>query len=291
MHRSRKRLVQRNLREGPRDRKAARGGSPRPHAAADCATRRSRRGYSANAPIGPVVGYLATQSGTGTKTDTPILTTPQSISVVTKDQIADQGAQNLIEALRYTPGVTLDTLRRHHAFFDAFKLRGFDAPRYLDGLRLPADPGTIRRSADRDLWSGTIEVLKGPSASLYGQSDPGGLINMVSKRPTLTPQYEIDRHFWFFRALSGRIRYRRARSTRTASFSIASSALADSTDGQTDFVQDNKLFIAPSFTWRPTKDTTFTILSQYQNSKTRDVSNMFRDAAGLAAQSLRTYSL
>ena len=61
------------------------------------------RGAVGERANGPVVGYLASQSGTGTKTDTPILTTPQSISVVTKDQIADQGAQNLVEALRYTP--------------------------------------------------------------------------------------------------------------------------------------------------------------------------------------------
>src|SRR5262249_30209415 len=73
---------------------------------------------------GPVTGYLAGQSATGTKTDTAILTTPQSISVVTKDQIADQGAQNLVEALRYTPSVTLD-LYGATTIFDAIKLRGF----------------------------------------------------------------------------------------------------------------------------------------------------------------------
>ena len=99
------------------------------------------RGVAGERANGPVVGYLASQSGTSTKTDTPILTTPQSISVVTKDQIADQGAQNLVEALRYTPGVTLD-LYGATTFFDAIKLRGFEAPRYLDGLRLPLDPGT-----------------------------------------------------------------------------------------------------------------------------------------------------
>ena len=94
-----------------------------------------------NGPMARLSAISPAQSVTGTKTDTPILTTPQSISVVTKDQIADQGAQNLVEALRYTPGVTLDTFGAT-TFFDAFKLRGFDAPRYLDGLRLPFDPGT-----------------------------------------------------------------------------------------------------------------------------------------------------
>lgn len=90
---------------------------------------------------GPVTGYLANQSATGTKTDTPLLETPQSISVVTKDQMQAQGAQNISEALRYTPGVSVDTYSAN-TFFDAIKIRGFDAPRYLDGLRLPLDPGT-----------------------------------------------------------------------------------------------------------------------------------------------------
>jgi iron complex outermembrane receptor protein len=100
-------------------------------------------------------GYLASQSASGTKTDTPLLETPQSISVVTKDQIAAQGAQTIVEALRYTPGVTLDTFGAT-TFFDSGKLRGFDAPRYLDGLRLPIDPGTQFpiRASSRTVWSG-----------------------------------------------------------------------------------------------------------------------------------------
>ena len=110
MHRSRKQLVQRNLREGPRDRKAARGGPPRLRSSSSNVQQVARRPRIGERANGPVVGYLASQSATGTKTDTPILTTPQSISVVTKDQIADQGAQNLTEALRYTPGVTLRAL-------------------------------------------------------------------------------------------------------------------------------------------------------------------------------------
>ena len=51
-----------------------------------------------------------------------------------------------------------------------------------------------------------LEVLSGPSSGLYGQTDPGGLINMVSKRPTATPQHEIDRHLRFVQPLSGRVR-------------------------------------------------------------------------------------
>jgi iron complex outermembrane receptor protein len=220
------------------------------------------RGVAGERANGPVVGYLAGQSGTGTKTDTPILTTPQSISVVTKDQIADQGAQNVTEALRYTPGVTIQSFGAN-AFFDSFKLRGFDAPRYLDGLRLPADATTFAIPRIETYGLERLEVLKGPSAAVYGQSEPGGLINMVSKRPTSTPQYEVVGTFGSFDRFQGAFDIG-GPIDKKGEFLYRIVGLARDSNSQTDFVQDNKLFIAPSLTWRPTTDTSFTILSQYQ---------------------------
>ena len=225
------------------------------------------RGIFGERGIGPVVGYLATQSVTATKTDTPLLTTPQSISVVTKDQIFDQGAQNITEALRYTPGVTIASFGAN-AFFDSFKLRGFDAPRYLDGLRLPADATTFAVPRIETYGLERIEVLKGPSAALYGQSLPGGLLNMVSKRPTLTPQYEIEGSFGSFERFQGAFDIG-GPIDKNGEFLYRIVGLGRDSNTQTDFVQDNKLFIAPSFTWRPTQDTTFTILSQYQKSQNK----------------------
>ncbi|MGQ0684689.1 TonB-dependent siderophore receptor [Bradyrhizobium sp.] len=211
---------------------------------------------------GPVVGYLANQSATATKTDTPVLTTPQSISIVPKDQIVDQGAQNITEALRYTPGVTIQSFGAN-AFFDAFKLRGFDAPRYLDGLRLPADNTTFAIPRIETYGLERIEVLKGPSSGLYGQSDPGGLLNLVSKRPTATPQYEFVGSFGSFERFQGAFDIGGPIDPR-GEFLYRIVGLGRDSNSQTDFVEDNKLFIAPSFTWRPTIDTTFTILSHYQ---------------------------
>jgi iron complex outermembrane recepter protein len=211
---------------------------------------------------GPVKGYLASQSATATKTDTPILQTPQSISVVTKDQVEAQGAQNIMEALRYTPGVTVESFGAN-AFFDAFKLRGFDAPRYLDGLRLPADNTTFAVPRVETYGLERIEVLKGPSSGLYGQSDPGGLLNMVSKRPTSTPQYEIQGSFGSFDRFQGAFDLG-GPIDKNGEFLYRVVGLGRDSNSQTDFVQDNKLFIAPSFTWRPDNDTSLTILSQYQ---------------------------
>jgi iron complex outermembrane recepter protein len=211
-----------------------------------------------------VTGYLANQSATGTKTDTPILTTPQSISVVTRDQIAAQGAQNLVEALRYTPGVTLD-IYGATTFFDAIKLRGFEAPRYLDGLRLPLDPGTQFAYPRIETYGlERIEVLRGPSSVLYGQTDPGGLINMVSKRPTATPQNEIVGTFGSFNRFQGAFDTS-GPLDKNGEFLYRLVGLSYSTDGQQDFVHQNKVFVAPSLTWRPTTDTSLTLLSHYSN--------------------------
>lgn len=216
---------------------------------------------------GPVRGYLAHQSATATKTDTPLLETPQSISVVTKDQFEAQGARTLSEALRYTPSLSLEAFNAN-AFFDSVKIRGFDAPRYLNGLRLPAD--TVLFAVPRIETYGLerIEVLKGPSSGLYGQSDPGGLLNMVSKRPTATPHYDVEGTFGSFERIQGAFDIG-GPADKNGEFLYRLVGLARKSDTQIDYVQDNKVFIAPSLTWRPSMDTSFTILSHYQKIDNR----------------------
>ena len=75
---------------------------------------------------GPVDGYVATQSTTGSKTDTPIIETPQSISVVTADQMDAQAAGSLGESFRYTPGITAEQWGTDMRGY-GIKIRGFDA--------------------------------------------------------------------------------------------------------------------------------------------------------------------
>jgi iron complex outermembrane recepter protein len=212
---------------------------------------------------GPVTGYTAKQSVTATKTDTPILETPQSISVVTKDQATAQGAQTVSQALRYVPGVNLD-LYSANTFFDAIKVRGFDAPQYLDGLRLPKDPGTqfaIPRIEPYGLER--FEVLKGPSSGLYGQTEPGGLVNMVSKRPIWTPFVEIVGQTGSFDRLQGAFDVGGPVGGKDSKVAYRVTGLVRDANSQYDFQQDNKFFIAPSFTVQPTPDTTFTFLSHF----------------------------
>ncbi|MEG3082228.1 TonB-dependent siderophore receptor [Sphingomonas sp. PB2P12] len=123
------------------------------------------------------------QAVSATKTDTPLAETPQSISVITGEDIAELGLQNLNQSLRFVAGVTPETRGASAEVYDQFKLRGFDAPVYLDGLKQfgsatgYAVPQVDVSRLDR------IEIVKGPASVLYGQSSPGGLVAEVSKLP------------------------------------------------------------------------------------------------------------
>ncbi len=124
-----------------------------------------------------------TVASSGTKSATSIVETPQSISVISAADIAGLGLQNLNQALRFVAGVTPETRGASAEVYDQFKLRGFDAPVYLDGLRQfgsatgYAVPQVDVSRLDR------VEIIKGPASVLYGQSSPGGLVAEVSKLP------------------------------------------------------------------------------------------------------------
>ncbi|NYZ12649.1 TonB-dependent siderophore receptor [Azospirillum sp. RWY-5-1] len=217
-------------------------------------------------PYGPDSGYTVRRSAAGTKTDTPILETPQSISVVTAPRIEAMGATNVKEALSYTPGIEIAPYGTDSRF-DWVQLRGFDVYTpgfYLDGLQLRnIDTWSVWRvenySAER------IEVLRGPSSVLYGQSGPGGLVNVVSKRPTATPQGELrlqlgtDAHRQLAGDVSGpvdaegRVLYRFI-------------ALLQDAELAAEGMPNDRVFVAPSVTLRPNDDTTLTLLAQYSKS-------------------------
>ena len=134
-------------------------------------------------------GFVAKISGTGTKTDTPLIETPQAVSVIGRDQIEQQAADSVKQALQYTSRVSADT-RTAFSGFDIITSRGFNLDRYLDGL--PYIAGTAFTTPQMELYGlERLEVLHGPASMLYGASSPGGLLNAISKRPTEEPFHEI----------------------------------------------------------------------------------------------------
>lgn len=140
---------------------------------------------------GPVDGIVATQSATGTKTGTPLKNTPQAVNVVTRDQMEAQGAATVTQVLRYTPGVVAqysDTDVRH----DWLTVRGFVPGRYRDGLRLPFGARGYSQPKIEPYGLERTEILKGPASVLYGQGLPGGMLNMLSKRPRNEEIREVE---------------------------------------------------------------------------------------------------
>lgn len=215
---------------------------------------------------GPAATIAARQSATGTKTDTPIQKVPQSISVVTAEEMALHQPRSVKEALSYTPGVAVGT-RGASNTYDYLIIRGFAADgqtqnNYLDGMKMQGnfyndaviDPYMLERA----------EIMRGPVSVLYGKSSPGGLLNMVSKRPTTEPLKEIQfkvgtdslfqTGFDFSDAIDD-----------DGVYSYRLTGVARSNNSQQEGKGEQRYAIAPSFSWRPDDKTTFTFLSYFQN--------------------------
>jgi iron complex outermembrane recepter protein len=212
-------------------------------------------------PYGPGVGYVATRSVSGTKTDTPIIETPQSISVVTPAQIQAQGAQTVDQALSYTPGIEAQS-RGLFTGYDFVYGRGFVLDRYLDGLKLQGASGYVTPQIDiYDLER--IDVLSGPASILYGQASPGGLVDMISKMPPDQTYRELS--FWggSFDQLQGAFDVG-GPIDPDGHFLYRLTGLADTANTQVDFTKSQRLSISPALTWRPDADTKLTILTNFQ---------------------------
>ncbi|MEP8308327.1 ferrichrome porin FhuA [Enterobacter cloacae] len=215
---------------------------------------------------GPAATIAARHSATGTKTDTPIQKVPQSISVVTSEEMALHQPRSVKEALSYTPGVAVGTHGASNTY-DYLVIRGFAADgqsqnNYLDGMKMQGnfyndaviDPYMLERA----------EIMRGPVSVLYGKSSPGGLLNMVSKRPTTEPLKEIQfkagtdslfqTGFDFSDAIDD-----------DGVYSYRLTGVARSNNAQQENKGEQRYAIAPSFSWRPDDKTTFTFLSYFQN--------------------------
>ncbi len=141
--------------------------------------------------------------GGSTKTDTPLREVPQSVSVIERREMDLRGVRNLNEATRYTAGVLPESQGIDNRVDDLY-IRGFDAGSFganvmLDGLRAPSDSSLSWNRTSFNTWNlERVEVLKGPSSVLYGQLAPGGMVNQVSKLPTLgeeqVVQLQVDGH-------------------------------------------------------------------------------------------------
>ncbi len=139
--------------------------------------------------------YAATNTTFATKTDTPIMETPLNIQVLPKAVLDDQQAVKLDKAVKLVSGVT--TGQGTGGLSDQITIRGFFNFNYMrNGMRIDTDGGADGTRAMANVQS--IEVLKGPAAMLYGQVEPGGMVNVVTKKPLATAYYSLQQQFGSF---------------------------------------------------------------------------------------------
>lgn len=220
---------------------------------------------TANGRLGPVNGYVASNSMGASKTNTSLMKTPQSISVITRDQVETQGAQSLTQALRYSAGVAAE-VRGSASRYDLPYIRGFGSPvdgnQYLDGLRMLRGGGYAIPQIET-FGIERIEFLKGPSSTLYGGVNPGGLINAVSKAPSRESQHSVE-------MLYGSHKRMQLGLDSTGALADDNSvlyrmiALGRKSNTQVVNTKEERLFVAPSLTWLPSTDTSLTLNMSYQ---------------------------
>ncbi|WP_426156575.1 TonB-dependent siderophore receptor [Pseudomonas sp. TSRC2-2] len=213
---------------------------------------------------GPVEGYTATRTAAGTKTDTALVEAPRSISVATRQQMDDRSVHSLDDAVRYMPGITASSYGSDTRA-DWLRVRGFEPTQFLDGLPLPKG---VYANPKQETWNlDRLALLRGPASSVYGQTPPGGLVDMVSRRPSaeassaIQLQYGSDNHRQINFASTGKI-------DDAGQFLYGLSGVVRDSGTQVDHIDNKRYNIAPSLTWNIDDDTRFTLLSQFTRDDT-----------------------
>ena len=202
---------------------------------------------------GGTVGYLATRTSTATKTDTPLRDVPQSVSVVTRQQISDIGAQKLEDVVRYVPGVNWHQGENNR---DQIVIRGQSstADFFVNGMR---DDGQVFR----DLYNAQrIEFLKGPNAMIFGRGGGGGVLNRVLKEADGTTVREVTLQGGAYdnkrvsADVGGKV---------TDTFAARLNGVFEDTGSYRDFYHMQRGGINPTVTWTPTADTRIKLSYEY----------------------------
>ncbi len=214
----------------------------------------------------PVTGYRASRSASATKTDTALRDIPQSISVIPATVLKDLGSTNVERALEFAGGVSKQNNFGGLTLYE-YSVRGFTTSEfYQDGFSANRGYPSTPDAANIE----RIEVLKGPAASLYGRGDPGGTVNIVTKKP----QPEA---FTTLQTSAGSWdRYRTALDVNTPLdsdgnvLSRVNLAVEDNHSFR-DHVQSKRVFVAPSFSWQLDPDTRLLVESEFvRHSSTFD---------------------
>ncbi len=193
-----------------------------------------------------------------TKTDTPVVETPQPITVIDDELYLAQGAVSIADTLNYVSGVTANAYGPDGRGDFSF-VRGLDPLQFRDGMR---DIFSFYASIRADPYNfDQVELIRGPASVLFGQGSLGGIVNLVSKRPEFDTSGEASLRYGSFGRKETLFDVTGPISDTVAGRIVA--RVRDS-DTQTDFVPDDRVLFSPSLTFAPTPDTELTLIGLYQ---------------------------
>ncbi|MFT9025668.1 TonB-dependent siderophore receptor [Acetobacter indonesiensis] len=209
-----------------------------------------------------VTGYRnAVKSSAGTKTDTPLIRTPQTITVITNAELQQRNALSLNQALTYVAGAMTNLRGGNVGRYDQMTIRGFTPALFLDGMRLL---GGVYSTPQLDFHRvDSVDVIKGPASVLYGNSSPGGLINENSKTPLDVRQNVVD-----FSA--GNYNLVRGYADLTGPLDAKKHFLyrliggGEKSDGFVRLTRNLRYYISPEVSYVPDENTSITFIGSYQ---------------------------
>ena len=202
------------------------------------------------------------QSG-ATKLETPDIETPQSVSIVTRQQFEEQGATSVRQAVTYTPGVYANQIGASNRF-DYIVMRGFSDGSldniYLDGLKMMGDTNSHSSLVVDPWFLDSVEVVRGPASVLYGRSSPGGIVALNSRKPSFDPGGQV-------KLFAGNNNQRGAAFDVTGPVddddrvAVRLSGMTRYADSQFDHLKEERYAIMPSLTWRITDRTRLDVMA------------------------------
>lgn len=202
------------------------------------------------------------QSG-ATKLATPDIETPQSVSIVNREQFEEQGATSVRQAVSYTPGVYSNQIGASNRF-DYIVLRGFSDGSldnvYLDGLKMMGDTNSHSSLVVDPWFLEDIEVVRGPASVLYGRSSPGGIVALTSRKPSFDAGGEV-------KLFAGNNNQRGAAFDVTGALDdndrVAArlSGMTRYADSQFGPLKEERYALMPSLTWRITDQTRLDLMA------------------------------
>jgi iron complex outermembrane receptor protein len=208
-----------------------------------------------------VVGKMTRYSAL--KSDTPIMETARSVSIETESDIEDKGALELVDIYQYSAGV-FGEVYGFATRGDWVRVRGLDVPEYRDSLQ--ALFGNYNNARPHPYSIEQVEILKGPASVLYGQGSPGGLVNVVTKRPRIDLQPEVVFQFGTNDYMQVATDFGGALN-ESGSLIYRVTAVGRDADTMVDHVSNDTTLIAPSLTWSPSPMTNITVLGSAQRSR------------------------